>query len=217
MVSETEQATIRRPVVLNGPSGVGKSTIIKQLMRKYPGEFVFAVSHTSRPMRAGEEDGKDYHFKTREEIEDLRARGLMLETAEVHDNIYGTSVQAVESELGTSVCILDVDYQGALSCKRYYSDKPVRPLYIFVGPSDLDPETVCQTIEKRLRLRGTESEETIQKRLTTAGRELEFFHSNPGFYDHVIINKDGALDETVAKVEEIFMQETVLLASPVQA
>ena len=150
-----------------GPSGVGKSTLIKRLQAEFPGAFGFSVSHTTRSPRAGEEDGKDYHFVTAEgraALEADIAAGKFLESATVHGNIYGTSKAAVEAVTAQGrACILDIDVQGVASCRRagFQVGK-----YIFVAPPEI------AELEKRLRARGTETEETIAKRVGNASKEM---------------------------------------------
>ena len=105
---------VKPPVVICGPSGVGKGTLIAKLMSKYEDAFGFCVSHTTRDPRPGEEEGVHYYFSTRPEVQNAVAEGLFLEHAEVHGNMYGTSLKAVAdvSDLG-KLAVLDIDVQGA--------------------------------------------------------------------------------------------------------
>lgn len=167
-------------LVVNGPSGVGKGTLIQKLRDNFPDKFGFSVSHTTRGPREGEVDGQHYHFSTHAEMEALIAGDGFVEYAHVHGNIYGTSKQAVSrvTESG-KICILDIDVQGAQSVKK----SGINAHYVFVKPPSFEE------LEHRLRGRGTESEEAIRKRLTNAYDELAFADT-PNFYDTIIINSD---------------------------
>ncbi|XP_077997609.1 guanylate kinase-like isoform X2 [Glandiceps talaboti] len=168
-----------RPVVLSGPSGSGKSTLIKKLMQEYKEYFGFSISHTTRKPRPGEENGKDYHFTTREDMEAAISRGEFVETAEYSGNLYGTSKKAVEDVLKEKkICILDIDMQGVKSVKQ----TNLKPRYIFIKPPDM------KALEDRLKARKTETEESLRKRLQSAIVELEY--SATGAYDVTIINDD---------------------------
>eukprot|EP00932_Pfiesteria_piscicida_P018968 SRR837773.5807.p1 GENE.SRR837773.5807~~SRR837773.5807.p1 ORF type:complete len:569 (-),score=128.44 SRR837773.5807:51-1610(-) len=178
-----ELATTRRSppcrggaCVVTGPSGVGKSTLIKKLMAEFPGRFGFSVSHTTREPRPGERDGVDYHFVDRETIERDIAAGLFIEHAEVHGNYYGTSLASVESVTREGkVCLLDIDVQGAESVRK--SNLASQTSFVFFAPPTM------QVLEQRLRGRGTETEERVQKRLSGALRELATYDGNPEVWD----------------------------------
>ena len=140
-----------RPVVFCGPSGSGKSTLLKRLMAEYPNAFAFSVSHTTRKPRPGEENGKDYHYVSREEILAGIENGEFLEYAEFSGNYYGTSKKAVETVLSSGrICALDVDIQGVKNLKK----TDLNPVYLFIKPPSLE------TLETRLRERGTETEDS---------------------------------------------------------
>ncbi|PRP87718.1 hypothetical protein PROFUN_02418 [Planoprotostelium fungivorum] len=168
-----------RPVVVVGPSGVGKGTLINRLMGDYPNNFGFSVSHTTRKPRPGEREGIEYHFTTVDVIQKEIEAGQFVEHANVHGNYYGTSKAAVQrvKESGKT-CILDIDVQGAQQVKQ--SDLNAR--FLFISPPSYE------TLEARLRGRGTETEEAITKRLAGAKRELNFLESSPSFFDSVIVN-----------------------------
>ena len=101
-----------RPLIVCGPSGVGKSTLIRRLMREFPEDFGFSVSHTTRGPRSGEKDGVDYHFTNNEDMLSMIKRGEFLEHAHVHNRIYGTSINAVADVTNNNrICILDIDVQ----------------------------------------------------------------------------------------------------------
>jgi len=170
------------PLVIVGPSGVGKGTLIKALTQAFPGVFGFAISHTTRPMRPGEVDGKDYHFTELETMKKDVEDGKFIEYAVVHTNMYGTSFATVDDvQKRGQVCILDIDVQGAKSV--HASSYIEAAKFLFVRPPSVDD------LEKRLRGRGTETEDKIQTRLRNAVGELEFCESSD-FLDHVLVNDD---------------------------
>jgi guanylate kinase len=166
--------------VVCGPSGVGKSTLIQRLLREVPGVFGFSVSSTTRPPRGAEADGVDYHFTDVEAMRAAIAAGEFVEHAEVYGNYYGTRVSSVRSvhEKGLH-CLLDIDVQGAESVKR----SSLQASFLFVVPPSL------QELESRMRTRGTETEESIRKRLAAASRELAY-RNREGFWDKIILNGD---------------------------
>ncbi|WVZ90392.1 hypothetical protein U9M48_036699 [Paspalum notatum var. saurae] len=170
----------QKPVVISGPSGVGKGTLIAKLMKDYPSKFGFSVSHTTRSPREKEIDGVHYHFTERSKIEKDISEGKFLEFAHVHGNVYGTSIEAVESVTDEGKrCILDIDVQGARSVRA----SSLEAIFIFVCPPSFEE------LEKRLRARGTETEEQIQKRLRNARAELDQSNA-PGLFDHLLVNDD---------------------------
>ncbi|TQN74619.1 Guanylate kinase, partial [Colletotrichum shisoi] len=170
----------RRPIVISGPSGVGKGTLYKLLFERHPDTFALSVSHTTRGPRPGETDGVDYHFVTREAFDDLVARDGFVEHAVFGSNAYGTSKATIEEQSAKGkVVVLDIEMEGVKQIKQ--SNFPAR--YVFIAPPSEDE------LEKRLRGRGTEKEESIQKRLAQAKLELEF-SKTPGVHDLVIVNDD---------------------------
>jgi len=170
-------------IVIVGPSGVGKSTLIKRLMSEFAGRFGFSVSHTTRQPRPGEKHGVHYNFTSRDEIRDAIAHGDFIENAEVHGNIYGTSFEAVEKVVSNGrICVLDIDVQGAEQVKR--SALAESAGFMFVSPPSLG------ALEERLRSRGTETEEKVQLRLKNARSEIGFSTEHPDFFDKVIVNND---------------------------
>ena len=178
--------------VLSAPSGGGKSTILKRVMADLPG-LVFSVSHTTRPPRPGEEDGRDYHFVSLHDFLDIRSSGGsgFLEWAEVHGNLYGTSRKEVERHLGSGLdVILDIDVQGARQVQENFS-----PVSIFIAPPSIEE------LESRLRKRGTENEKNLEVRLENAKKEL----SCSGRYDYLIVNDE--LQEAVDSLRSIIIAE----------
>eukprot|EP00931_Biecheleriopsis_adriatica_P122444 TRINITY_DN97430_c0_g1_i1.p1 TRINITY_DN97430_c0_g1~~TRINITY_DN97430_c0_g1_i1.p1 ORF type:complete len:662 (+),score=162.49 TRINITY_DN97430_c0_g1_i1:16-2001(+) len=184
------------PLVVVGPSGVGKGTLIGHLLKGFPERFGFSVSHTTRKARPGEKDGHDYHFVDEETMKkELQTRGKFIEHATVHGNIYGTSQAAVDAVQRTGkICILDIDVQGAQQLKELHPEFK----FLFIAPPSLE------LLEKRLRGRGTETEEKVQVRLSNAKKELEFCENNKDFFEHILINGDLGLSvaELKATVRE---------------
>ncbi|CAL9065208.1 unnamed protein product [Musa banksii] len=169
-----------KPIVISGPSGVGKGTLINKLMKEFPSRYGFSVSHTTRAPREKELDGVHYHFTERSIMEKDIRDGKFLEFASVHGNLYGTSIEAVEVVTDSGKrCILDIDVQGARSVRASSLDA----IFIFVTPPSFEE------LEKRLRARGTETEEQVQKRLRNARAELDEAKS-PGLFNHILVNDD---------------------------
>ncbi|XP_057213196.1 guanylate kinase 1b isoform X2 [Triplophysa rosa] len=184
-----------RPVVLSGPSGAGKSTLLKRLMKEYEGVFGFSVSHTTRNPRPGEENGKDYHFVTREKMREGIDNSDFIENAEFSGNMYGTSKSSIEDvQAQNLICILDVDIQGVNNIKK----TDLNPIYISIQPPSME------ILEKRLRERQTETEESLQKRLEAARIDMEL-SKETGVFDIVIINDD--LEGAYEKLKSVLIEE----------
>ncbi|XP_069067087.1 guanylate kinase isoform X2 [Pleurodeles waltl] len=182
-----------RPVVLSGPSGAGKSTLLKKLMKEYDGVFGFSVSHTTRSPRPGEVE--DYHFVSRADMEKAISNGEFIEHAEFSGNLYGTSKAAVEVvQAQNQICILDIEMQGVKNIKK----TDLKPIYISVFPPSVE------VLEKRLRDRKTESEESLQKRLKAALRDMET-SKEPGMFDQIIINDN--LEEAYGSLKSALSEE----------
>jgi guanylate kinase len=171
--------TIGRLFVISAPSGAGKTTLLSRVMARIPG-LVFSVSHTTRLPRPGECDGVDYHFVSHADFLAMIDQGSFLEHAEVHGNLYGTSRSTVQKQLeaGKDV-VLDIDVQGAAILR---ASGQLEAAYVFIAPPGM------AELEKRLRGRGTESEERIRLRLKNARQELQA----AGQYEYLIINEDIA-------------------------
>lgn len=163
-------------LVIAGPSGVGKGTLIEMLKQEYPDAFGFSVSHTTRQPRGAEQNDVHYHFVTIPEFEaDIKA-GKFLEYANVFGNFYGTSIAAVERvKKQHKICILDIDVQGCRLCRK----AKLPGTYVFVSPPNFEE------LEKRLRGRGTETEDKIVKRLGAAKGEIDA-RTEPGLFDHQV-------------------------------
>ncbi|XP_048119152.1 guanylate kinase isoform X1 [Alosa alosa] len=184
-----------RPVVLSGPSGAGKSTLLKKLLNEFDGVFGFSVSHTTRNPRPGEVNGKDYHYVTREVMQASIDNGEFIENAEFSGNMYGTSKAAVQAvQAKNLICILDIDMQGVKNIKR----TDLNPIYISIQPPSM------QELEKRLRDRKTESEESLQKRLKAAFVDMELSKED-GLFDVVIVNND--LNEAYGNLKDTLLEE----------
>jgi guanylate kinase len=187
---------VLEPLVVCGPSGVGKGTIISKFMEELGGKdvFEFTVSHTTRSPRPGEEDGVHYHFVELDQMKQAIADGEFLEHAEVHGNFYGTSYSSLRhvQQLGKR-CVLDIDVQGVKNIKTMESDL-LKPKYIFISPPSLE------TLEQRLVGRGTETAESIARRTANARRELEYGSQEDNF-DAVVINND--LDEACEEFSRV--------------
>jgi len=180
-------------VVVSGPSGVGKSTIVADLTRAHP-QVVPIVTVTTRPRRPEETDKVHYHFITPQEFEELRARRGLLEAAEVHGNWYGTPVQQVRGILAAGRdAILTIDPQGARSVRNLVPDA----LLIFVMPPSMED------LHQRLAHRGSESEESLAIRLSNA----EMAMATSGDYDYVIVNETGQPEQAAEQIWEIVQTE----------
>ncbi|KAH8114605.1 guanylate kinase [Phellopilus nigrolimitatus] len=189
-------SSFARPLVISGPSGTGKSTLLSRLFDSHPDKFGFSVSHTTRSPRAGEEDGKAYHFVDRDGFLGLRSAGGFIETAEFAGNFYGTSKLAVKKVHDDGRrCILDIEAQGV----RQIKDTDLNPVYLFISPPDM------VTLTSRLRGRGSDEEIAIQKRLRTAIQEIQY--AKTGAHDIVIVNDD--LDRAYAKFEKVALGQDV--------
>jgi guanylate kinase len=163
-------------IVVSGPSGAGKGTILDRIIKEDP-TLKFSVSATTRSPRPGEVEGLHYHFIDRERFQELVNKGEFLECAKVHDEYYGTLRSAVKKSLDEGFdVILDIDVQGALQLM----DKKEEGVYIFIAPPSI------HELERRLRTRGTESEEKIAKRVAVARQELTEIRA----YEYVIVNDE---------------------------
>ena len=171
------------PLVFAGPSGVGKGTLIKMLLDKYPNIFGFSVSHTTRPPRPGEENGVHYNFVSFAEMKSGIGRNEFVEYANVHTSMYGTSKAAIlKIREQNKICILDIDMQGVQSVKKSKIDSK----YVFIAPPSME------ALEARLRGRGTETEDKIEIRLQNAIAECAYGTAEN--FDCVLVN--DKLDET---------------------
>ncbi len=178
-------------VVLSGPSGVGKDTVLDR-MKRSGGSMYFAVTATTRPRRSQEVDGVDYHFVSRDKFRAMIDGGELLEWAEVYGNLYGVPKNQVRESLqqGHDV-VIKVDIQGAETIKRLIP----QALLIFVSPPSME------ALEKRLRKRSTESASDLQRRIATARQEMD----KQRLFDYVVVNEE--VGRAVSEINDIIDKE----------
>ncbi|KFA60460.1 hypothetical protein S40285_08079 [Stachybotrys chlorohalonatus IBT 40285] len=170
--------TDRRPIVISGPSGVGKGTLFKMLFQRHPEAFTFSISHTTRGPRPGEEHGVDYYYVSKEEFAELVAQDKFLEHAQFGSNFYGTSKMTIsEQSAKGKVVVLDIEMEGVKQVRKSGMDFR----YVFIAPPSRDE------LERRLRARGTETEASITQRLDRAAEELKFGQAG---FDCVVTNDE---------------------------
>jgi len=178
-------------LVVCAPSGTGKSTLIRRLTTEFP-DFAFSISCTTRAPRPGEVDGRDYHFLSQGEFLARRDAGFFAEWAEVHGNFYGTPLQATEELLRAGRdLIFDIDVQGAAQIKSSLKQGS----FVFIFPPSR------AVLEQRLVGRGTDSAETIGRRLAGAKAEI----AASAWFDHWIVNDD--LDQAYGHLRAIYLAE----------
>jgi guanylate kinase len=164
-------------IVLSAPSGTGKTTLARRLLAELP-DAIFSVSVTTRKPRGREQDGVDYHFVDVAAFQERIERGEFVEWAEVYGHFYGSSQAVVdEARARKGVAIFDIDVQGGLAIKRKHPDT----VLVFVVPPAMDE------LERRLRDRGTDAEDTIRRRMLAARSEIE---RGVASYDYIIVNDD---------------------------
>ena len=184
-------------LVVVGPSGTGKTTLIKRLMKEFPNCFGYSVSHTTRGPRTGEIDGVSYHFIDQAKFAEIVQAGKFLEHATVHNTSYGTSEMSVRNVLDTNkVVSMDLDIKGA---QRLRLNNGFRSVIMFVRAPSIGH------LEARLRERNTETEDKLQTRLANARKELNWYDQNSAFFDGHFVNDDldKCYTEFRAKVVEI--------------
>jgi guanylate kinase len=193
VLTPADQPSTGRLVIVSGPSGSGKTTLLERLYEQCPLPLVASISATTRPKRQGETEGRHYHFLTREEFARRRDAGEFLECCEVHQNgdWYGTLKSEVAPRLAEGRwVVLEIDVQGARAVLQHYP----QAITMFVRLHSLEE------LERRLRKRGTESEEAIQRRLASAQREL----ASLAMYQFEIINDD--MDQAVQTMCQRLLQ-----------
>lgn len=182
-------------LVVSGPAGSGKGTVVAELARAYPEEFALSVSCTTRSPRGTEQNGKEYFFVSFEDFEKMASTGQLLEYARYcNGNYYGTPREYVEKWLDQGVnVILEIDVQGGTKVKTSYPDV----VLIMLTPPDY------KTLEKRLIGRNTDEKADIEKRLATCRKELEYLHD----YDYVVVNEDYKSREAAEELYRIVRAE----------
>ncbi len=194
MANADATATPGRLVVISGPSGVGKGTIVRQVLETVD-RAVVSVSVTTRAPRPGERDGVDYRFVSVETFKRMIEDGALLEWAEVHGHYYGTDAAAVDAALAAGrIVILEIDVQGGLQVARR---RPSARLILITAPNDAE-------LRRRLTDRGTDAPDAIERRLAKAHQEIRMARDS-GRYNHEVINDD--LYEAVCQVVELIRQE----------
>jgi guanylate kinase len=162
-------------IIVSAPSGTGKTTVLQETMQQVE-RLVFSVSHTARQPRPGEQDGRDYFFVSKQQFEEMIKNNGFLEWALVHDNYYGTALASLRAGLDEGFdIVLDIDVQGAEIVRQ---QSRLETIDIFIAPPDQ------AELEKRLRRRGTEDEQTILKRLANAVEEM----NQCSKYEYLIVN-----------------------------
>lgn len=180
--------TMAKLIVIAAPSGSGKTTITREILRRHP-EMTFSISATTRPRRDGETDGKDYYFLSKAEFERRLSEDAFIEHEQIYTDYYGTlKSEVVRAEREHKALMFDVDVKGALSIKKQY---PREAALIFIKPPNME------TVAERLRGRKTESDETMERRLERVPMEL----SKEGEFDFVVINDN--LETAIEEVDNI--------------
>ncbi len=190
---QNKKGTVMKNIlVMSGPSGVGKTTLLKSVTENFPGKFTFSVSATTRLPRADEVDGKNYHFLENGDFDQRIQNGEFAEWAEVHGAKYGTLKSEIKRIIESrKAVLLDIDVIGGMKMKELYQDDVMT---IMISPPSLE------LLEKRLRERKSETEEQLVKRLSRAKYELSFC----GDYDYVLTNE--TLPKAVTELASVVSQ-----------
>lgn len=180
-------------LIISSPSGAGKTTLCNRLRKEFD-DLSFSVSHTTRKPRPNEVNGREYHFVEVSEFRSLASRGAFAEWAEVHGNLYGTSLKEIETARRNNATgiLFDIDFQGARQIRAKVPDA----VAVFVLPPSLDE------LERRLRGRATDDEDTVQKRLAKAQKEIE----NYALFDYLVVNDD--LDRAYDRLRSVVLAES---------
>ncbi|MDX2010440.1 MAG: guanylate kinase [Myxococcaceae bacterium] len=179
-------------LVLSAPSGAGKTTLARRLEKEFP-RAQFSISYTTRDPRGQEQNGIDYHFVDARTFLQMVNRGDFIEWAEVHDNYYGTARGIVDTAFATrGIAVFDIDVKGGLAIKSKFPDA----VLVFILPPSMEE------LERRLRGRGTDKDETIHRRLLAARTEIE---KGLERYDYLIIN--DALDRAYEELKSVVIAE----------
>ncbi len=193
LIDELRSLPKPRLIVISGPSGVGKDTVIEHMRLVHP-DFVFAVTATTRQRRPGEIDGVHYFFMTRENFLSVREQGEFLESADVYGHLYGVPKDRVRNALRSGkTVVVKVDVQGAASIHQIVPEA----IFIFLLPPSM------AELMRRLRGRKTDDPEALMARISTASRELRAVRD----FDYVVFNENERLDETLARIDAIMESE----------
>ena len=177
--------------IISAPSGAGKTSLCKKVVKFFPNLY-HSVSYTTRLPRPGEKDGEDYRFVSKDKFQEMIDDGRFVEWAEIHGNRYGTTIDLLKEYRHKGIdIILDIDGQGGRQLKNEYPDG----IYVFILPPSR------KDLEERLRLRSTDSNEDIEKRLKNAKEELQYIYD----YDYIVVNSD--LEEAVSTLKSIIIAE----------
>jgi guanylate kinase len=178
--------------ILSSPSGAGKTTLKTRILGESHPELRFSVSHTTRKPRASEADGREYHFIDRARFQEMVHEEQFAEWAEVHGNLYGTSLREIElARKSHRGVVFDIDYQGARQIKAKAPDA----VAVFILPPSMTE------LERRLRSRASDDEETVQRRLANARQEIDHY----AFFDYLVVNDD--LEQAHRKLDAIVVAE----------
>lgn len=179
-------------IVLSGPSGVGKGTVRKAMVRDSVNKFKYSVSMTTRQMRPGEKDGVDYYFRTNDQFEKEIKNGGMLEYAKYVDHYYGTPLKYVQDTLNSGIDVfLEIEVNGAMQVRK----KMPNGVFIFLTPPDLS------SLRSRIVGRGSEDTDTINKRMVKARKEIKMMAN----YDYAVVNDE--VPKAVKRIEQIVNSE----------
>jgi guanylate kinase len=188
-VTDEHISRLGQVLVVCAPSGTGKSTLIDMLRKEYP-DFGFSVSYTTRAPRGREQDGREYNFVSRDAFVAMRSRGEFCEWAEVHGNFYGTATKPVERMLDEGRDVLfDIDVQGARQLRKTF----YKGTFVFLLPPSR------AELVRRLTGRGTDSEESIARRLENAAGEM----AQAEFFDYWVVNDD--LDTAYEELRAVYL------------
>lgn len=180
-------------MILSSPSGAGKTTLCSKLRKEFPA-LAFSVSHTTRKPRVGEQDSREYHFVEEADFRKLVEEDAFAEWAEVHGNLYGTSLAEIERarRAGSLGILFDIDFQGA----RQIRARVPEVISVFILPPSLEE------LERRLRSRASEDEPTVQRRLAKAKTEI----SSYSMFDYLVVNDD--LEKAFERMKSILVAES---------
>ncbi|MCX7990441.1 MAG: guanylate kinase [Proteobacteria bacterium] len=183
-------------LVVSGPSGSGKTSIIKNFLKEN-NDFELSISHTTRHKREGEIEGVNYYYISKDEFENKIKNGDFIEWAKIYDNYYGTSKKEIDRILKTEKnVLLEINIDGLLNAKNVFKEEIVS---VFIITENIDE------LVKRLRERNSESEEDFLKRIKEVEREISYIN----FYDYVILNKKGKIEESVKALRNIAEAEKI--------